>query len=59
MSNLKSVTNKEFICLLIEDELKDAIITGCDHLSMEAVNHVEKRFEIKEQELKSLSDKSI
>lgn len=45
MSNLRGVRNKEFISLLLEDQLPGLVVSGCDHLSDEVLAQVEKQLE--------------
>jgi hypothetical protein len=54
LSDLNGVKNKEFIALLIEEEVENLKISGSDHMSDETVKSVEEKMEREEQELNKI-----
>ncbi len=51
-TDLAGVKNKEFILLLIEEDSNNLVITGCDHFSDDALNHLSKQLEKCDNDLK-------
>lgn len=47
MENLTEVKNKEFIAILLEEEIANLLITGSEHLNEEKVKELERNLSAK------------
>jgi len=47
LENLTGVKNKEFISILLEEEIENLSITGSEHLKEEKVKELEKNLSVK------------
>jgi hypothetical protein len=50
LDNLTGVKNKEFISILLEDEIENLLITGSEHLNEDKVKDLEKSLSAKPKE---------
>jgi hypothetical protein len=50
LENLVEVKNKEFISILLEDELENLTITGSEHLNEEKLKELERNLSTKSTE---------